>query len=307
VNEEVAALPDGDPAPAAPPLPFEPIKTRPGLELPGGRYRLDDLIARGGRAETWRATDAQEGRVVAIKTPLAALAGDSEAARMFRAEALAGERVHHPAVVETLDYHEIDSHAFLVLEFAPGRTLAEEVKCRGTMPAREILVALAQVAAGLHAVHRARLVHRDVTPQNIMWNGRAAKLIDFGIAVQFGAPTLTAGIEVPGNPDYLAPELARGANATPAADIYSLALVLLTALTGAKPFTGATAADTALAHVLGPSPVAPVGLASDLRILIHQMTAKDPAARPSNAMVVSRLLEDFAQDPYAYGHHKRVP
>jgi serine/threonine-protein kinase len=267
--------------------------------LPGGRYRLDHPVATGGRATVWKGLDTETGRQVAVKLPHASLAGDLEAARLFRAEALAGARVTHSAVVQTIDYHEIDSHAYLVLEFVEGKPLNAELRDRGTMLAPEILTALAQVAGGLHAVHRAQLVHRDVTPQNIVWDGQRAKLIDFGIAVPFGTPTLTANVQVPGNPSYLAPELALGSNATPAADIYSLGLVLLVALTGTRPFAGATPEDIAMAHVMGPSPVAPQNLVSDLRILIHRMTAKEPLRRPSSALVVSRLLAAFAPTPYA--------
>jgi serine/threonine-protein kinase len=127
-----------------------------------------------------------------------------------------------------------------------------------------------------------------------MWDGDRATLVDLGIAGAIGAPTLTADVRVPGNPDYLAPELAHGRAASPAADVYALGLVLLYAVTGVKPFSGATPEDTAIAHVMSPSPEPPATLPAPLRYFIVRMIDKDPARRPDNALVVARIFEAYS-------------
>jgi serine/threonine-protein kinase len=280
------------------------------LALPGGRYVLEEAIGAGGRAEAWLATDQSDGGRVVVKVPLPRFEGNREAARMFRREALSGARVHHPAIAKTLDYREIDGAAFLVLAHAPGRTISAWLRESGPMPVSEVLAALAQIAHGLHAVHLAGLVHRDVAPGNILWDGRRASLLDFGIAIGLAEPSLTADIEVPGNPEFLAPELVLGRVATPLADVYALGLVFLHAVTGERPFLRGAPEETATAHVLGESPRAPAELPSDLRILIHKMIEKDPDRRPSSALVVARLFDSYARStirPRPRGRHTVDP
>jgi serine/threonine-protein kinase len=263
-----------------------------GLVLPGGRWRLDRLVNRGERSEVWRGTDLAGGRPVAIKTPRAG--ADAETTRSIRAEAQFGAAVRHPAVVETLDFVEAEGRAHLVRGFVSGTPLEAQLRQIGALPPSVVLTALAQVARGLRAVHDAGLVHRDVSAPNTVWDGQRATLLDLGIATPIGGPTLTADARLPGNPEYLAPEIAQGKTASIAADIYALGVLALYALTGAKPFARATPEATAIAHVMDPSPTPPVGLDTEAQSVLAQMLAKDPAKRPADALAVARAFEAFA-------------
>jgi serine/threonine-protein kinase len=106
---------------------------------------------------------------------------------------------------------------------------------------------------------------------------------------------VTEDVRVPGNPDYLAPELTRGQPVTPAADVYSLGILLLEMLLGKKPFVGDSPELTATAHVIRPAPSAPDGLPSDLRCFVALMVDKEPRHRPDNALAVGRMVEQGAE------------
>ncbi|MDR0504586.1 MAG: serine/threonine protein kinase [Bifidobacteriaceae bacterium] len=263
-----------------------------GVELVGGRYRLDSEFTRGGQAQLYKGTDLRKGQPVILKTPLSA--NDPAVRQRFQAEAAAGAAASHPALVHVLDLVESPEMIWLVMEQADGQTLTSWVAEHGAFCFTTVLPALAQIAAGLQALHRSGLIHRDVSPTNILFDGQQARLIDFGIALPIGSPPLTADLKVPGNPAYLAPELALGRNAQPSADLYSLGLVLLFCLTGQAPFTADTPEDIAVAQVMGAAPTPPPGIPVGLHHLIVQMTAKDPDKRPSNIGVVGRCLADLA-------------
>jgi serine/threonine-protein kinase len=272
----------------------DPSALAPGDILPGGRYSVEAPLAQGGRATVWEGTDLERESPVVVKTPRADLAADDDVLADLRAEALVGGLAEHPSLVRTLDLIEAGGSAYLVQALAPGRPLAERLRHDGPLDYRLALRVLAQIARGVRALHNADHVHRDVSAANIMWDGARATLIDLGIALRIGTPPLTLASRVPGNPDYLAPELSLGRDATPAADLYSLGVVLLYAITGRKPFSGATPEDIAAAHVMSPSPPIPAHLPSGLRYLMRRLLDKDPARRPGNALAVARVFEAFA-------------
>lgn len=289
------------PVPGPGPAAGEPYRQG---QLLAGRYRLVERLGAGGRGEIWRAVDqaSPDQRAVAVKFPLLEAAGrPGAAAQMFRTEAQSGRRVHHPNVVETLDFRDglgygtADGGQFLVLGLVEGRNLETVVREDGPFDYRQALRLLAQAARGLHAIHRAGLVHRDVTPVNLIWDGTTVTLMDFGIALPPGAPTLTEDILVPGNPEYMAPELVLGQPAGRGADIYSLGVTFLFLITGVRPFHRDSLEDTALAHVMDPAPPVPADLPADLRALIASMVDKDPGRRPASALAVARLFETFAE------------
>jgi serine/threonine-protein kinase len=268
----------------------------PGQSLDSGRYQVRRRIARGGLGEVWAGVTDQ-GYEVALKTMRPDRADDTAAVLAFLGEARHGMAVNHPGVVRTFGRIEGDvpPPGVIIQDLVPGRSLESMVHQYGPLATGRAMAMMAQLARALHAIHRADLVHRDVSAVNIMVDDADHPvLIDFGIAAPIGAPSVTRNLTVPGNPEYLAPELTRGRPASPAADIYSLGIVLLEALTGTKPFSRATPEATATAHVMYPSPDPPAHLPRDTRNFMALLVSKDPARRPQSALAVARLLEAWA-------------
>ena len=257
------------------------------------RYELTERIAVGGMGEVWRARDLLLGRTVAAKVLREDLLGDAASLARLRAEARNASGVVHPNVAVLLDYGEQDGGGFLVMEYVPGEPLSQVLEREHTLAPARLLPILAQCAEGLHAAHRAGVVHRDVKPSNIlvMADG-TAKLTDFGISLGTGQPALTAAGMVMGTAQYLPPELAMGRPARPAGDVYALGVIAYEALAGRRPFTGTTQVDIAMAHVSTPLPPLPGDVPPVVRELVTAMLAKDPAERPDSAATVARRMRD---------------
>jgi eukaryotic-like serine/threonine-protein kinase len=259
----------------------------------GGRYRMGALLAAGGMGEVWAARDLLLDRAVAVKVLGGALAGDGRAAERLRREARAAGRLDHPNIARVLDLGEQDGRPYLVMELLEGESLAARLDRAGPMaPAAAVRVVTA-AADALEAAHRAGVVHRDVKPGNVfLTSDGEAKVLDFGIASAAGEATLTTG-DLLGTAAYLAPERVLGHQATPAADIYSLGVVLYELLAGRRPFEATSDIALAMAHVTAEAPpldqVAPHAPASLVAACTHAM-AKDPSARPPSAAAFAHLL-----------------
>jgi serine/threonine protein kinase len=185
-----------------------------------------------------------------------------------------------------------------------GPTLAE-VLGRGALGAVRTMDVVAQVAAGLQAAHAVGLVHRDITPANILFApDGTVKITDFGIAHAVGSVPLTATGTVLGTPGYIAPERVCGYQTGPASDLYALGIVAYECLTGARPFVGPPL-EVAIAHRDRPLPALPASVPGEVAALVMMLTAKDPAWRPSSAGEVAdraaRLREALAAGPLAAG------
>jgi hypothetical protein len=271
----------------------------------GRRYQLDSRIGVGGHGEVWRGSDMVLGRPVAIKLLHAGIAHHPETLARFRAEARHAGALSHEGIAHVYDYCEPDppDPPFLVMELVDGPSLAG-VLADGPMDPARAMDIVAQVAAGLHAAHRAGLVHRDIKPGNVLLSrSGAVKIADFGLAHAAGsAPITSTGILV-GTPGYLAPERVGGARATLASDLYSLGVVAYECLTGAAPFDGIPM-EVALAHRDRPLPPLPAAVPAEVAALVMELTAKDPAARPGNAGDVARraarLRDSIAPGPGAW-------
>jgi eukaryotic-like serine/threonine-protein kinase len=260
----------------------------PSSMLLAHRYRLDHQIAAGGAGEVWQAEDTVLARPVAVKVLRAEFAGHADTLTRFRAEARNAGRLSHPAIAQVYDYGEglPPDPPFLVMELVNGPSLAT-VLARGPLPPDRAMDVVAQVAAGLAAAHAAGLVHRDIKPANLLLGpGGQVKITDFGIAHAAGSAPVTRTGTVVGTPAYLAPERMAGASATPAADLYSLGMVGYECLAGAVPFTG-TPVEVALAHQERPLPPLPPAVPVPAALLIAELTARDPAARPATAAEVA--------------------
>ena len=223
---------------------------------PFGRYRLIELLGRGGMGEVWRAYDTEtNNRTVAIKVLPAHLADDEEFARRFRREADAAARLDSPHVVPIYDYGEIDGRLFVCMRLIKGRDLQELLDEGPLEPARAVRI-IGQVAEALRAAHEIGLIHRDIKPSNILLDDRDfAYLIDFGIARVANETRMTKTGGTIGTFAYIAPErLDPKAEEDARVDIYSLACVLYEALTGEPPFAGTTTAHLMMAHLNTPPP-----------------------------------------------------
>jgi hypothetical protein len=249
-----------------------------------GRYQLRRLIARGGMGEVYEAQDRELQRRVAVKV---FRSGADERDR-FRIEAVTLAGLSHPGLVRVFDAGEHDGDAFVVLELVDGPSLARRLREQGAATPGEAAAIGARVADALAHVHAGGVVHRDVTPSNILCgpDGRP-KLADFGIARLIDSARVTAPAMAVGTAAYMAPEQVLGEDVTPAADIYSLGLVLLEMLTGSRAYDGPSR-EAAVARLVRP-PSLPDDLPRGWRRLIQDMTGGDPSSRPSAPEVRDRL------------------
>lgn len=261
----------------------------------GDRYRLGDVVGRGGMGEVRVATDVRLNREVAIKLLRADLADIDEVRRRFEAEARSAAALAHPNVVAVFDAGEEDGTPYIVMERLPGSTLAD-VLAKGRMRAPEVLDLAVAMLGALAAAHTAGIVHRDVKPGNVL---RAAdgtwKVADFGIAkINEAAGDLTATGVLIGTPSYVSPERLDGDPATPASDVYSTGVVLYEALTGRKAFTADNQLALAEAVRTGRVPaiheIVP-GMDPIFAQVVERAMAADPAQRFANAGEMRRALE----------------
>lgn len=253
------------------------------------RYRLHEPIAVGGIGEVWRADDEVLERTVAVKLLRSEYAGHAETLARFQAEARHASRLTHPGIVQVYDYGQNpdDGVPFLVMELIDGPSLAA-VLAGGPQQPSWVLDVIGQVAAGLAAAHAEGLVHRDIKPANLLLApGGMVKITDFGIASAAWSAPLTQDGAVACTPGYLAPERAAGSPARPASDVYSLGIVAWEAVTGEAPFTG-TPIQVTLAHMNRDLPALPASVPGGLATLVTDLTARDPAARPSGFAVAAR-------------------
>jgi WD40 repeat protein/tRNA A-37 threonylcarbamoyl transferase component Bud32 len=260
-------------------------------ELIAGKYRLTEKLGEGAIGVVWRAHDESLGRDVAIKEVRlpAGLDGDQLAslkARTLR-EARAAARLAHPGIVTVHEVVNQDDRPWIVMELVPGRTLAQIVKDDGPQSPRRVAEIGAQILAGLRAAHAAGVVHRDVKPSNVMFDGERTVLTDFGIAALDGGTVLTQTGAVLGTPSFMAPEQARGQFATPASDLWSLGATLYAAVEGRPPFAGESVA-TVLVSLLTDEP-SPPRRAGPLAPVLAGLLTKDPRLRMSAADLADQL------------------
>jgi serine/threonine-protein kinase len=250
---------------------------------PATRYVLEEQLGAGGYCEVWRAADTVLGRTVAVKMLHPGYAQQTEALTRFKAEALHVGALSHQNIARVYDYGEPDGgQPYLVMEVVDGPSLAEVLK-GGALDAVRTMDIVAQVAAGLQAAHLTGLIHRDITPANILFTSDAiVKITDFGIAYAVGSVPLTTTGSVMGTPGYIAPERVSGNQTGPQSDLYALGVVAYECLTGTRPFTGPPL-DVAIAHRDQPLPPLPPSVPGEVAALVMMLTAKDPAWRPGSA------------------------
>ncbi len=258
------------------------------------RYELVSLIAIGGMAQVWRATDSVLGRSVAAKVLHPHLATDRGFLVRFRREAVAAARLSHPGIVSIYDTVSQPGLEVIVMELIDGQTLRSALDSRGSLPPEEAIDLAIQIADALSHAHAGGIVHRDVKPSNILLcrDGRIM-VTDFGIAKAGEDTDLTVTGTLLGTAKYLSPEQVRGDVSDPRSDVYSLGIVLFEILTGRAPFRADTDAATALARLQKPPPrirqINPE-LPQELDDIVAAMMAREPDDRPARAADVRVAL-----------------
>ena len=265
-------------------------------ELLGGRYRLVERLGAGGMSVVWRGYDEVLGRQVAVKVLAARLAGGRAFRHRIRTEAQAAARLLHPNITNVYDYGEQDAVPYVVMELVDGHSLAERLGRDEALPWPEAVTACRQVADALAVAHARGIVHRDVTPGNVMLTATGAKVVDFGISALVGDRDIDADGSLLGTPAYLAPERLDGGQVSAAADVYALGLLLYRCLAGTQPWPATSRTEILRAHLYRePQPLPPVeGLPAEIGDLIERCLAKAPADRPTSAEVAAALAPHAA-------------
>ncbi|MEV4537996.1 serine/threonine-protein kinase [Asanoa sp. NPDC049518] len=264
------------------------------------RYRLIDRVGAGGMSVIWRARDEVLDRTVAVKVLAASLAADARFRDLVRDEARAAAQLVHPHVATVHDYAETVAPdgtvtAFVVFELLTGEELEARLT-EGPLPWLDAVRVCAEVAEALAAAHRLGIVHRDVTPANVMMTPTGAKVLDFGIATRVGAPDDDAEGETFGTPAYVAPERLDGTPAQPATDSYALGVLLYETLTGHVPVPADTWEELTRAWSTGLAPAPPdvPGLPPAVAELCMRCLARDPLSRPTAHAAAAELRAAIA-------------
>ena len=287
----------------------EGVSRRPGRML--GRYRLEDLLGRGGMAEVWRAEDTKLGRAVAVKVIHADHATDRNFVERFLREARVVASLEHPNILPVYDFGEEEGLPFLVMPFLEGGTLRDRMQS-GPVPLAKAALWIGQLAGALDAAHEAGVLHRDVKPANVLLGkGDRLFLADFGIAKMLETVSgLTATGMVVGTPLYMAPEQAQGKPASPATDRYALAVISFELLAGRPPFEGENPLSLMHQHVTTPAPVLSArisGLPAGLDAVFVRALAKEPAERHPTSSAFAAAVAAFAPTGIAGAVSATVP
>lgn len=261
----------------------------PGLVL--GPYRVDAPLGEGGMGVVFRATDTKFNRLVAVKF-LSGDAADVESRRRFQREARLASSLNHPHILTVHDAGEFESRQYLVTEFVDGGTLRDWTKQGHSW--EETVELLTGIADGLAAAHEGGITHRDIKPANILISKSGyAKLADFGLAklTELKRPTtedeetqsitqpLTRLGSIVGTPAYMSPEQACGKPLDTRSDIFSFGVVLYEALTGRRPFSGASEIELLAQIVNSAATPLPDTVPASVRAIVEKALAKAPADR----------------------------
>jgi serine/threonine protein kinase, bacterial len=265
-----------------------------------GKYRLIELLGRGGMGEVWRAYDTAIDRTVAIKILPAEISRDEVFQQRFRREAHAAAQLNSPHVIPIHTYGEVGGRLFLDMRLIEGSDLQSMLDYGPLTPVRAVHI-IEQIAKALNAAHKVGLLHRDVKPSNILLDDDDfAYLIDFGIARTTGEQGLTAAGGVIGTFQYMAPERLTAGQIDARSDIYALACVLYECLTAEHPFPGDSLEQQIGNHLATPPPRPSntnPGLPSHLDMVIAKGMAKNPHDRYGTAMELARAAQDAIITP----------
>lgn len=253
-----------------------------------GRYEIRGLLARGGMATVYEATDLRLERTVALKIMHRHLAEDPDFVSRFEREAKSAARLTHPNVVAVYDQGRADGQIYLAMEYVPGRTLRDVLREFGPLSPEQALVLLEPVLEALQAAHAAGFVHRDIKPENVLISddGRV-KVADFGLARAMATSnsSATQGMII-GTVAYLSPEQVERGEADARSDVYAAGILLSEMITGQVPHAGETPLSVAYQHVNNDVPAPSTvraGITPEVDALVITATRRDPNRRYASA------------------------
>jgi hypothetical protein len=271
-----------------------------GIELVLDRYRPLRPLGSGGSGSVWLARDEKTGLDVALKI----VAREGKSALRAEREAKAAAQLRHPACLRAYGFGRDSRHVYIAYEFVPGQTYREALRA-GALTDDDAVEACAQICDGLAHAHAAGILHRDVKPSNVLLmdgDRVAARVLDFGLAQMADAETLTEAGDVPGTLAYISPERLAGGEATPAADVWAVGVMLWEALAGRHPFWRGSMLETARAIEAGARPLGELrpDLPKRLLRLVDSTLSTHPARRPS-----ARDLADALRGASSFGSTPR--
>jgi eukaryotic-like serine/threonine-protein kinase len=265
-----------------------------GRFVPGAvlseRYRIVELLGRGGMGEVYRADDLTLDQPVALKFLPVALQHDLDRRERFYDEVRLARQVAHPSVCRVYDVIESDGTPFLSMEYVDGEDLASLLRRIGRLPEDKALEIARQLCAGVASAHEKGVLHRDLKPENVMIDGRGhVRITDFGLAV--AADAVEREDVRSGTPAYMSPEQLAGREVTVRSDVYALGLVLFELFTGRRAFEAANLRELERKQqdVTAPSDIVPDIDPAVERAILHCLE-RDPARRPSSALAVAAAL-----------------
>lgn len=264
-----------------------------------GRYRIEEVLGRGGMATTYRARRVGDRKEVALKIPHET--GDPTYAERFVREGRLGETLHHPGIVRILEAGQDGRQAFLAMELLPGHTLRELMdSAESPLPVERCLAIVREIAEALDYAHSKGVVHRDLKPENVMvLPDGALRVMDFGVARVEGQPGLTNSQFFFGSPVYAAPELVDPRTIDHRADLYSLGVLLYELLEGEPPFVHESIFKLLEMHQREPLP-SPEGLPRPLPPAVWRVVARMLAkAREARYPSAQELLVELKRLLYA--------
>ena len=274
------------------------------------KYLIEEPLGAGGMGTVYRARHLEMDRPVAIKFLNQRLVEDEAARARFQIEARAAVTLRHPNAVAVTDFgHTAEGGVYIVMELLEGRTLREILSREAPLETARAISIMLQVSAAVAAAHEAGIIHRDLKPSNILVTQSAdqpavVKVLDFGIAKfaigedEEEAATLAQSNSVIGTPRYMSPEQYNSDELTPAADVYSLGVILYEMLSGMVPFSGSSPTEIAEKHANN-TPHSPREIVASIpeeveQIVLHALD-KQPSARPPNAGEFRRELLETAE------------
>jgi len=267
----------------------EAAPTLAGSELVVDRYRPLRPLGSGGSGSVWLARDERTGLDVALKI----VAREGKSAMRAEREAAAAAHLRHPACLRAYGFARDDRHVYIAYEFVPGHTFREALRA-GQLTDDTAIEACAQVCDGLAHAHAAGILHRDIKPSNVLLaegDPVSARVLDFGLAQMAEAETLTEQGDVPGTLAYISPERLAGKEATPAADVWAVGVMLWEALAGRHPFWRGSMLETARSIEAGARPLGDLRPDLPKRVLrlVDRALSTNPARRPTARELAEEL------------------
>src|SRR5216117_3404597 len=247
-------------------------------------YEVLDELGRGGMAIVFKAKEKQLDREVAIKVLPFSLAFDREFVERFQREARTSAKLEHPNIIPIYRVGKSGRIIYFVMKFLRGKPLSSVLATRGSLPPVEIRRILSEVSRALAYAHKKEIVHRDIKPDNIMFDEHGhAVVTDFGIAKAASGGKLTGtGMSI-GTPHYMSPEQAKAQPLDGRSDIYSLGVVAYQCLTGSVPYDGEDSFSIGYKHIMEEIPTPPLENPEKRQLfeVVKKMMAKTPAQRPA--------------------------